>query len=79
MKVIFRNLNIDYCEYAGNRLIVANKIYDAEETPALTDPYTFNMVTQYIIRCEDNSLRAFPSEFFMSIEEFRDNKLNELV
>lgn len=80
MKVVFRNPEWHFCsQFASNRLIIANKIYDAKETPAMIDPNTYNPVTKYLIRCEDNNIRAFASELFISIEEFRDNKLNELV
>jgi hypothetical protein len=56
-----------------------NSWYEGDLTPTMYDPNTYLPVSQsYIVRCDDGKLRKFDSEFFITQEELRDKKLNEL-
>jgi len=61
-----------------NYLTIGN-IYDCELCPKMYDPYTYEQVQPYyIVKCDDDKYRKIDVHFFTTLEEMRDNKLDEL-
>ena len=60
-------------------LLTVGEIYDGEKTPVMYDPNTLQPVPPtYIIKCNDDKWRKVDASFFMTLEEFRSWRLNEI-
>jgi hypothetical protein len=54
-------------------------IYEGELCPTTYDPYTLKPASPaYVIKCDDGKLRKVDASFFITFEEMRNEKLNEL-
>jgi len=54
-------------------------IYDGELCPTTYDPYTLKPASPaYVIKCDDGKRRKVDASFFITFEEIRNEKLNEL-
>jgi hypothetical protein len=59
-------------------------IYEGELCPVIYDPYKSSpgnlqpVPPSYIIKCNDGKLRKVDASFFLTSEEMRNEKLNEL-
>lgn len=59
--------------------LTIGNIYDGELCPVIYDPHTYQPVPpSYIIKCNDGKYRKVDASFFLTLEEMRDNKLDEL-
>jgi len=60
-------------------VLTIGKIYEGVETATIYDPRTFQPIPpSYIVRCDDGELRKVDASFFMTLEEWRGYRLNEL-
>jgi hypothetical protein len=55
------------------------KWYDGKICPVVYDPTTLEPVpTAYLIKCDNGYLRKVEGDCFITLEEWRETKLNEL-
>lgn len=60
--------------------LTKGKIYDCFLTPTLFDPRTMKpLPDSYITNGNDGGCRKYDARCFMTIEEYREEKLNELI
>ncbi len=57
-----------------------NGKYDADPTPLMYDPNTL-LPTEpfYIVKCNDGMFRKFDAKNFIPIEEYRENRINNIL
>ncbi|HOB26374.1 MAG TPA: hypothetical protein PKG93_04440 [Bacilli bacterium] len=59
--------------------LTIGSIYDCELCPTIYDPHTLQPVPpSYIVKCNDGKYRKVDSSFFLTLEEMRNEKLNNL-
>jgi hypothetical protein len=63
--------------YDSDELFTINKWYDGEE---IFDDEKHVTLTKdgYVVRCDDGFIRKVGTEYFITQEEWREKKLNEL-
>lgn len=60
-------------------LLKKDKNYEGDFTPTMYDPNTLMPAPKgVVIRCEDGKMRKFEASDFYTIQELRDQKLDEL-
>jgi hypothetical protein len=60
--------------------LTPGKIYDGELTPVIYDPQTLQPVPpSYVVICDDGKMRKVDSSFFITLEQLREEKLNQLL
>jgi hypothetical protein len=65
--------------YSLPELFTINKWYEGDLTPTMYDPQTLKPAPpSYVVRCNDGNYRKVDVEYFITLEEFRENKLKEL-
>jgi hypothetical protein len=53
--------------------------YDGDLAPIMYDPQTLQpTLASYVVKCNDGYLRKVGAEYFITLEEWREIKLNEL-
>jgi hypothetical protein len=63
----------------GWYLIKKDNIYKGEYTPKMYNPNTFQPVIDLIITCEDGKSRKFDTDYFYSLEEWREIQLDSIL
>lgn len=59
--------------------LTIGKCYVAHPTPVIYDPITLQPVEpSYVVRCDDGLMRKVDAKYFMTLEEWREMKLNEI-
>jgi hypothetical protein len=60
-------------------LLKEGKVYKGDFTPTMYDPNTLMPVPKgVVICCEDGKMRKFEASDFYTLEDWRDQKLNEI-
>jgi len=53
--------------------------YFADVSPTMYDPQTFDVIRYYIIECDDGKTRKFDMNKFITMCEWRENRLKSLL
>jgi len=62
-----------------DHILIMGKMYECELTPTIYDPLTFQLdKPSYIVTCEDGKMRKYKADYFITLTELRETKLNEL-
>lgn len=72
MKMMYKGL-----EKPG--VLSSNKIYECEYTPKVYDPQSFNVYIDLIVKCDDGKYRKFKTFDFISVDEWRNKKISEIL
>ena len=65
--------------YNSPELFTINKWYEGDLTPTMYDPQTLQpAIPSYVVRCNDGKWRKVDTKYFLTAEEWREEKLNEL-
>ena len=72
MKMMYKGL-----EKPG--VLSSNKIYECEYTPKMYDPQSFNQYRHLIVKCDDDKYRKFETFDFISVDEWRNKKIFEIL
>jgi hypothetical protein len=65
--------------YNSPELFTINKWYEGDLTPTMYDPQTLQpAIPSYVVRCNDGKWRKVDTKYFLTAEEWREKKLNEL-
>lgn len=73
------NLHTSLGTLSYSKLLTIGKWYEGDLTPTIYDPETLLPAgPYYIIHCDDYKLRKVEGKYFISVDEVRDKKLNEL-
>ena len=59
-------------------LLTPGKWYWATPSPVMYDPNTFQPHIVYLVTCDDGNIRKVSTGHFITQEEWRESKLNEL-
>lgn len=63
-----------------NTYLTKGKLYQGELTPTMYDPQTFQPAEpSYIVKCDDDKFRKFEAKHFITLEEWREMKLNQIL
>ncbi len=69
----------EFSDESWNEILPVNNWYDGDFTPTIYDPQTLQPASpSYIVGCKDGKFRKVGAEYFLTQEECRENKLNEL-
>jgi hypothetical protein len=72
------NLNTKIKDY-GSELLTLGETYEGELTPTIYDPQTLQPASpSYVVKCNDDNFRKVDAKYFITLEELREKKLNEL-
>ena len=64
----------------SSEIFTIGKIYEADLIPIFYDEHTLQPIpASYIVRCDDGYLRKVNAEYFITLEEWRENQLNKLL
>lgn len=77
MMMVFRHKDSLLEKYQGLELQYED--FEVTETPRMYDPHTFQPIKGYIVTTPDNKTFKVNIDLFMTIEEFRDIKLNKIL
>ena len=62
-----------------DKVLTLNHCYEGDLTPTIYNPQTLQPAPPYyVVKCNDDKFRKVDGEYFITLEEFRDKKLNEL-
>jgi hypothetical protein len=62
-----------------NFLTIGN-LYEGDLTPVIYDPHTLQPAEpSYIVKCDDDKCRIVDAKYFMTLEEFREQKINKIL
>jgi hypothetical protein len=65
--------------YDSGELFTINKWYEGDLTPTMYDPQTLQpAMPSYVVGCDDGFIRKVDAEYFITKEEWRERRLNEL-
>ena len=61
--------------------ITKGEIYDAELTPQMYDPISLNPYPNdnMLVRCKDGNSRYLPKEHFITLANYREQQINEIL
>ena len=66
-------------EFWDESCLPVNNWYEGELTPTMYDPQTLQpAIPSYVVRCNDGKWRKVDTKYFLTAEEWREKKLNEL-
>lgn len=72
-------LYLKYIEPIDSYFLTNDKYYEGELTPTMYDTITDEPVEpSYIVKCDDDKFRKINASCFMTLEEFREQKLNDI-
>jgi hypothetical protein len=55
-------------------------MYEGDFTPTIYDPQTLKpSEPSYTIKCDDGKYRKFMTEHFLTLEEYRNQKLDKIL
>jgi len=61
------------------KFLTSNKVYDCEYTPKMYDPQTFDVIIGLIVKCDDGHSRKCEVWEFMTLDEWRHEKISEIL
>ena len=71
-----RNIHSVY----GSELLTLGETYDGDLTPTMYDPQTLQPSTpSYVVKCNDDKWRKVGGEYFITLEDWREQQLNKIV
>lgn len=73
----YQGLELQYEDH--RKYLIPGNVYEVTETPRMYDPHTFQPIKGYIVTTPDNKTFKVNIDLFMTIEEFRDIKLNKIL
>jgi hypothetical protein len=62
----------------GRHLLIKGNVYECDPTPPVYDPTNPRLKPSYIVKCEDGKFRKYDVEYFIDVQELREQKLEEL-
>ena len=71
-------INVNWLD---TQVLIKGEWYECELTPTIyadTDSLFVSFEPHYVVRCEDGKLRTYKTVDFITLEDFRETKLNEL-
>jgi hypothetical protein len=70
----------EFSDEYRKKILTVNNWYDGDLTPTMYNPYTYNKVSpSYIVKCNDSQWRKVDSVYFITQEEWRESKLNQIL
>ena len=70
----------EFSDEYRKKILTINNWYDGDLTPTMYNPNTYNKVSpSYIVKCNDSQWRKVDSVYFITQEEWRENKLNQIL
>lgn len=80
---IYLIANCDTCpfkNYNSYELLTVGKLYEGDLTPDMYDPQTLQPASPaYVVKCNDGKWRKVGGEYFITLEEWREQQLNKLL
>lgn len=71
---------LDYGYKSYSSFTTVGNWYEGDLTPTIYNPSTLEPAgPAYIIMCDDGRMRKINAEFFITIDELREKKLNEIL
>jgi len=78
MKIVL--IKIPPFGHMSEDLFTIGNVYSGELSPKLYDPNTLVLKPPaYIVKCNDGKLRKVEAEFFITLEEWREIKLKQIL
>jgi hypothetical protein len=73
------HINPPFPTYNSEELLTVGKCYDGDLVPTIYDPQTLQPApASYIVKCDDGYNRKVDALYFITLEEWRQKKLEEI-
>jgi hypothetical protein len=80
MKIYLKELPPYYRGLCITKKLTPGKWYNGELTHTMYDPQTFQKIDPcYVVVCDDDKLRKVDAKWFITLEDWRENKINNVL
>ena len=64
----------------GSELLTLGEIYEGDLCPTMYDPQTLQPAPpSYVVKCNDDKWRKVGGEYFITLEEWREQQINKIL
>ncbi len=80
IKIYLKELLVYDCDLCITKKLTPGKWYQGDLTPTMYDINTYNPVEpHYVVVCDDGKLRKVEAKWFITLEDWRENKINKVL